>query len=629
MEREEIKYYLMATNKDWKFFCDKGKDQLIELAQNGEPYALAMIFRAPYKFLGDAKEAFKERYCKYIAPFYDDRELVLRYQADGKVEHKTQTEEKQKNYYVKEILGNDAIDIVFLKAQVWSKATMELLNLFKSVHMKKNSKEEPAEVRDFHSQCVKEIDALKKELTAEKKASNIYFSTKELREITNCLESAVYTEERRKHVQSLMERHQEEVLNKDYLDALCRNCQLVQWFDVYLERVVLHASKMDVYDMLKGILSYRSVCNANRQFILLLFEKLDTEQQVQCIESIDRMEVYEILLEDFAKKYNRPDATLRLAKKYLERFGESGDAIYKIVKIVEGGRATINSFADEVGDYCKRWFLDYNYHNRESEIPTVVETLEEVGKLEKLLRDNLFWEEMENCNAFSSIVENIVLEKGFEKGFEMIKGNINAAQGYGEHRLVVKWLQAAECIAMNQEMAGEVFADFVSMLVGGNSSVNERRIMKKIVSSLTAEARKAKELYKKEKEEGSEKAKKESIADIMSAIAKPLETMERAIIGYSETEGFDNEIMSVMRNCAGQIRKGLHKAGLHPMIDIDHWVKNTPIPYEAGTQVCTEEIQLGEWVTCLSMGMKGETGEHPKEAYVKKYTGEQNNGNNL
>lgn len=344
------------------------------------------------------------------------------------------------------------------------------------------------------------------------------------------------------------------------------------------------------------------------------------------------MEVFETIFEYSFNTYKKKNQAQELTQIYLNKFPESGEAINNVAKIITADDIPVNSLINLVEEYSKKWLLNYNFHNNEEEIGSVIEALSIVGSLDKLFIDFTFWKKMEKCNAFVSIIDTVSFVTGFDTCFNLIEKNFFAAKAYGENGLMDKWIQASNQIATRYEDAQEAYIFFVSHLLDEESVLDSRSreiLTKKIIYNILQQASENRKQYElmanKEKNLQSEYTQ-----NVIFRIYKPLEKLEKTVTMYSDiSDGIENDSIVVIRNLVGKLRQALAQVGINPVAEIEDWEKRKVIPFDGKMHLCAEEVKNGQNVSYLSMGMKDTKDEFFEKASVVIHMGEINDGNNI
>lgn len=621
MNKEELKYLLITEKKDWKYYSENAerKQLFLEVLENGFPYAIKVFSEAPAQFVTDWGN-FKDKNFQNVYLLYTQKK----------------SENERKEYYCKafENLNDKNTLFDFLENEFWNKSTIEMLDLYKKCHskFKSDKKNEKSEIKEFHSKCIEKISEILIFLDKLKQDAIVRLNAVELQEIREVLCSDLFSDEYKIKIQRLLKTHLKEVFIPNFFKDIYSGYIMQDWLNVYITTAINCASAIDFDTFVVDLFNHPVAEKINKKLLIECFTNLKEKKQVKIFESISNIAVFDCIFEYYTSNFNRPDEVKKITGIYLNKFKDSGTAINNVVNYISKGRSTINSLPEIIEEYSKRWFINFNYHNREDEIGDVVEALANVEKFNELFIDTLFWKKMENCNAFINIIDNISVFVGFEKCYDFILKNYLSAKAFGEKKLMNKWMQAANSIAINYEDAQETFIQFVGNLLDEGSMLDnhsKKVLTNEIIYNILQQASDNKKRFELEKRK-SDDIKNECLKDFFFHIFTPMDKLERSITGFSEvSDGVDEETMKALRTLYGKIRLALSNSGLYPIVDVENWVKRKVISYDSNLHVCVEDVKNGESVICLTMGMKDAKMGFFEKASVKLLRGEENNGNDL
>lgn len=643
MDAKMLEYGLIEEKYCLEFYVEnkERKQCFIELLKKGFPYAIEMYFRAPAKFVENSTE-FENKYFREVSEFY---KMIKRDSEGKKIKTDTLKNQYKKSYRAKIMLITELMKksqtekdaILWLEENLYRLSTPDILRAYRLFHENERestngeSKKENSDIRlEFHEKCLEKIKKYNERLDQGKNEADRYFLEIDKGNIEEVLFSREYNREYAEKVKRNLGKNRE-LLNLEYFKGVLKEYKDIRYLELYLEVYFKQGNEIEIKNILVEISRDRAIARIGKKFISDGVEKLSRDEKEDLFSSISNRKAFEVFLEAIILREMDEALVENLLEIYLRKFSTSGYVIGFVAEFIEKNDLLNNQMIGLVENYAKRWLLDFNFHGNEEEIVDVIEALAGTGRINDLLQDFSFWKEMEKCNAFIKVIDNIALSIGFEECFGVIKKNYIVSRVYGISSLAAKWLQAATSIAISNEEAQKLYVLFVGELIDERSSLDylsKKLLTKEIIDYLLAQASEGKKRLEMERK-NSERIRKEGIEDTIQKICKPLEKLETMISICSEGTKENNDGMMMIKNALGKVRDGLEKVDILPVEGSGIWIYQKAIPYDMNKHECTEDIESGELVTCLSMGMMNREGTYCYKAKVKKHIGEKKDGNNI
>lgn len=429
-------------------------------------------------------------------------------------------------------------------------------------------------------------------------------------------------------ISNLMKRYENKLYTETEFACIQKNCRSVAGMERYLEGLLEAVKQSYFSELIAAALCESMAEKLNERLFSSLFERLEPEKRRRVIREAQGQRLTEKLFDLFVKSADRPKDVQSAATIYMEKYPESGEVIYSVVRHIQEYLGMVDFLPELVERYSKKWLMGFNCHNNEKEIVSVINALEDARVIEKLCLDFAFWAEMERCNAFFAVIENLCLCMDFQEGYRMIENNYFAARAYGFLSLASKWLQAAERLAMQYEGAQKPFVQMMVRLTGDDGrldSVSRMKLIQETINYLASQARENREREELEKNKAL-RAEEEKTLEVIQRIFPVMEKMEKEIITRGLDEQTDSETVRIMADLMGKLRTGLAEVGILYSQDVESWKKRQILFFDPAIHKCQEELRPGDPVICLSMGVSNRSGTCFERANVKKYIGDGKDG---
>ena len=596
--KEDIRDKLIALVEEGNYNNDAirmlDRKQFADLVEDRFPEALDLATKYPKKLLDEqsVKKFEEDEDLEYVRSLYSWKYHVTNYtkkEMKQKNISKAQNDKKRKGFqdFIGELLLE--ISILDLENKVLVFSTGPLLEEIKRI----------SEVQDI---AIK-IETEKKELID--KRYEEYKKEKNRRTEVDVLE-VIHTEIPKEssastYINSIKKKDRNYFYSIDFVDTFWDNEISIKWIEWYID--VLCTDRPKNYDDLVS------------EMALHEFSGIGTKQRSEVLANITVDKIESVLaktkkmgiLDDIIDDLWSADPNTKKRELILQFLMEQNE-IQSLIKILQaedfpgGYKLFVKAKLNEI-------LYNINYNNT-VELKAILTALSLLNEDDTWLKDISFWKYVRK-EAFQEIV-NWLQENG--NFFEIAYINMKIAKVANENTLLSMWVDSFVRIGISID-DNDAFQDVYRQIQ--RDPVLGERFIAKINSMIFDEAINYKRAYIAEKRRV-EANERRLFEKILNSISENIGDIEGFLCNRSYEDMPISQYREVLVHDIAELRRSMRKCMVDTVIDPDLWEKGDNIRFNPAVHISDDELNEGDIVVPLSMGMSVNNGNYIEHGKVKK-----------